>query len=120
MKLPAAHYCSGGFYCAALLAGNADRQSKGHRGIKGDGIPVTVPLYLTVNWKLGRKRFARSAVVVVKKKEGDEEKKVGICYEVTFTITLAYFTSAQSTLTSGETKTGRWYATKHTLVMPNK
>lgn len=32
------------FYWAMLLAGIADRQSKGHPGITGDGIPVTVPL----------------------------------------------------------------------------
>lgn len=54
LKLPAAHCCSGGFYCAVLLVGIADRQSKGHPGITGDGIPVTVPLYSTVTletWK---------------------------------------------------------------------
>lgn len=48
-----------------LLVGIADRQSKGYPGITGDGIPVTVPLYLTVTLEMW-KGFVRSAVVVVK------------------------------------------------------
>lgn len=51
-----------------LLVGIADRQCKGHPGITGDGIPVTVPLYLTVTLETW-KRLVRSAVVVVKKRE---------------------------------------------------
>lgn len=49
-----------------LLVGIADRQSKGHPGITGDGIPVTVPLYLIVTMDFGKKCVHSTAVVVKK------------------------------------------------------
>lgn len=57
-----------------LLLGIADRQSKGHPGSTGDGIPVTVPVYLTVTLEAWT-GFVLSAVIVVKKKKWE------LCYD---------------------------------------